>query len=233
MKFCFFTFASFVFATVTMEADHMPYEGAGFLLRYQNDFILGIRIKKPEDVAKDPTIEIEYMGGKPDQEDLNNPLKTAYAELVEEIGTSVLDPDWESRRVPIHTFQKFSKKWIHCELLDLNATEYNRIVAADLVHDQWDVKDTRDLSAITGRATPVRKAISAFVRVSAADLTRYIADFALVPNSGNRMTDAKEYRNSAKPITATRLSTGDTSAHPMRAFNTVIFEEHVAVIQKK
>ena len=219
--------------TKVLRANHIPYEGAGFLLRYQNDFILGIRIKKPEDAAKDPTIELEYMGGKPDKEDLDNPLTTAYAELVEEIGAPVLDDDWQSRLVPIHTFQKFSKKWIQCELLDLTETEYKRIVAADSLHDQWDVKDTRDLSAITGRATPVRKAISAFVRVSAADLTRYIADFALVLNSGNRMTDAKQYRNTAKALPATRLSTGAVSAHPMRAFNTVIFEEHVATIQKK
>jgi hypothetical protein len=80
-------------------------------------------------------------------------------------------------------------------------------------------------------ATPVRKAISAFVRVSADEMNKYIAGFAQSPNSGNRMNDAKAYRNTAKPLNATRLSTGETVAHPLRAFNTVIFEEHVKIIQ--
>jgi hypothetical protein len=86
------------------------------------------------------------------------------------------------------------------------------------------------LSVITGRKTPVRKALSALVRVSNADLHAYIAGFANVPDSGNRMADAKSYRNTAKPITATRLSNGVTSVHPLRAFNTVIFEEHANII---
>ncbi len=170
------------------------------------------------------------MGGKPEIEDMSNPYQTAFAELTEEIGGQVLDVGWEKRIIPIHTFQKFSEKWIRCELLDLTTNEYNQIVAADGIHDQWDVKDTRDLNIITGRATPVRKALSSLVRVTGADLSSYIAGFASVPDSGNRMADAKIYRNVAKPIIATRLSTGDISSHPLRAFNTVIFEEHVKII---
>ena len=33
-----------------------PYEGAGFLLFYEDDCIMGIRVKKPEDLAKDPIL---------------------------------------------------------------------------------------------------------------------------------------------------------------------------------
>lgn len=52
-------------------ADFMPYEGAGFLLKYKDNYILGIRNKKPEE--KDQTIEVEYMGGKIEPSDNNDP----------------------------------------------------------------------------------------------------------------------------------------------------------------
>lgn len=209
---------------------HMPYEGAGFLMYYETSFVLGIRIKKAEDVAKDPTVELEYMGGKPEAADNNEPLKTAYNELVEEVGAPFLEGDWRSRVTPIHTFQKFSKKWIHCSLLRLTKVEFERLVVLDASHDQWDVATTYDLSAETGRPALVRKAIKAFVRVDGADLAQYIHGFTAVADSGNRMSDAKTYRGSAKPLKATRLSTREITEHPLRAFNTVIFEEHAKTI---
>ena len=48
----------------------------------QPNFVLGIRIKKPKDLAKDPTPEVEYMGGKIEAEDGNDPLQTAYKDLL-------------------------------------------------------------------------------------------------------------------------------------------------------
>ncbi len=209
---------------------HMPYEGAGFLLSYDNAFVMGIRIKKPEDVAKDPIVELEYMGGKPEDADNNEPLKTAYNELVEEVGAPFLEADWRSRVTAIHTFQKFSKKWIHCSLLQLIKIEYERLIKLDAIHDEWNVTENRDLSAETGRLTPVRKAIKAFVKVDAEDLSAYIRGFSAVADSGNRMADAKKYRTTAKLLEAIRLSTGEVTDHPLRAFNTVIFEEHVKEI---
>lgn len=53
--------------STTNNDDHLPYEGAGFILAYESDILLGIRIKKPEDLKKDPTVEIEYMEVNPKQ----------------------------------------------------------------------------------------------------------------------------------------------------------------------
>jgi hypothetical protein len=212
--------------------EHMPYEGAGFLMHHEGKFILGIRIKKPEDVVKDPTVEVEYMGGKPEKEDTNDPLTTAFNELAEEVGRNVLDADWRQRTVPIHTFQKFSKKWIWCTLLRLTRTEYNRLLVADYEHDNWNVSETRDLSSVTGRTTPARKAVSRFVELEASDLTTYIQNFSEVSASNNRMNDAKTFRNTSPPLKVTSLFSRTTSSHPLRAFNTVIFEEHVRTIQE-
>ncbi len=209
---------------------HMPYEGAGFLMYFAGKFILGIRIKKPEDAAKDPTVEVEYMGGKPEKEDQNDPLKTAFNELVEEVGRDVLEDDWRQRTIPIHTFQKFSKKWIWCTLLKLTQVEYDRLKGADSDHDNWDVSETLDLSSITRRTAPTRKAISRFVEVEASELINYIKNFSIVDTSNNRMNDAKGYRNTFPHLTVTSLFSRAQSSHPLRAFNTVIFEEHVSTI---
>src|SRR5271163_349108 len=109
--------------------EYMPYEGAGFLMYYEDNFVLGTRIKKPEDLVKDPILEIEYMRGKIDPEDNNDPLKTAYNELVEEIGVDILEKDWNTRITPIQTFQSISKKYIWCCLLKLSKKEYSNLVA--------------------------------------------------------------------------------------------------------
>jgi hypothetical protein len=193
-------------------------------------------VKKPEDVAKDPTVELEYAGGKPDPEDNNDPLQTAYSELVEEFGQDVLDKDWRSRVVPIHTFQKFSKKWIWCSLLSLTDNEYARITLADKALDSWNPEDKRDMSAVTKRKTPVRKGLQALVKVKADDMLRYMTEFAAMPASDNRMNDGKQFRKGHQ-LAGYRLSTLEPVSHPLRAFNAVIFEEHVdtirASLQKK
>lgn len=99
--------------------EYFPYEGAGFLLSFNDFVILGQRIKKAEDLAKDPVTELEYMGGKIDPQDGNDPYKTASAELAEELGADILEKDWAtSKRLNIvHMFQPFSKKWIWCFVL--------------------------------------------------------------------------------------------------------------------
>jgi hypothetical protein len=208
----------------------IQYEGAGFLLTYVGFAILGIRIKKAEDVAKDPTVEFEYFGGKPEPEDGGDYLQTAFSELAEEIGQQILDPSWKDRITPIHTFQPFSQKWICCQLLELNAAEYQRLVEADRALALWPADEHRDLHTITSRRAPVRKSIAKLVSVPLATLGDYIARFAEVPKSKNRMADAKAYR--VNTIRCARLSNSDdTAEHPLRAFNTVIFEDHAAAIR--
>lgn len=86
---------------------HFPYEGAGFFLQvsiYNTLYaVLGQRIKKEDDLKKDPSIEIEYFGGKPEEADQNDPFKTAIAELTEEVGGTFLDDNWRDRiqEIPI------------------------------------------------------------------------------------------------------------------------------------
>ncbi len=66
------------------EQTHLPHEGAGFLWTHKGRVILGERIKKPKDLAKDPTLEVEYMGGK--VEGNETPAQTAEPEGDEELG---------------------------------------------------------------------------------------------------------------------------------------------------
>lgn len=211
-------------------AEHLPYEGAGFLLTYKGSVILGNRIKKPEDFAKDPILEVEYFGGKPEPEDMNDPLITAFNELIEEVGCPILDSTWRNRIIPIHIFQPFSKKWIWCSMLEVNTDEFGRLIAADISLDLWNVDKTLDLSAQTGRKNLVRKAISKLVSVPINELCEYITRFSEVPKSKNRLSDAKLYRENT--FTVTRLSNNkDIMQFPLRAFNTVIFEDHVETIR--
>lgn len=205
----------------------MPYEGAGFLLSYKENILLGQRIKKAEDLAKDPTPEIEYFGGKIDQEDKNDPYATAFNELVEEVGIPILDAFWKQRVVPVHIFQPFSKKWIWCFRLELTDQEYARFVAANDALKHWPVDETKNFAPITGRTTSVRKSITTFVSVPLQTFRAYIAKFtATVQKSKNRLTDAKEYR-SKETLHAVQLSDSNAKLDiALRAFNIVIFEEH-------
>lgn len=175
-------------------------------------------------------MELEYCGGKPDLEDANDPLQTAYSEHVEEFGQDVLDADWRSRVVHIHTYQKFSKKWIWCELLMLSDNEYVRVSQADKALDSWDVNEKKDMSTITKRKTPVRKGLNSLVKVKSADLVNYLSAFASSPKTDNRMNDGKLFRVNNK-LNGYRISTLEPVSYPLRGFNAVIFEEHVDTIR--
>jgi len=207
--------------------DHMPYEGAGFLLRFEGNIILGLRRKKPSDFSKDPTPELEYMGGKIEHGDKNDPLLTAYNELVEELGAIVLDTNWRERVSPLCIYQPFTQMWIWCCLIDLNATEFARVTTAanGLETDKWD-RD-QPYASWTGRATvPVRRSLEAVFLCPVESITAFISGFKTVPASKNRLTDAKTYRNQAK-LQCTNIVTGVKAEYPLRAFNTVIWENHM------
>lgn len=135
--------------------EYFPYEGAGFLLSFNDFVILGQRIKKAEDLAKDPVTELEYMGGKIDPQDGNDPYKTASAELAEELGADILEKDWAtSKRLNIvHMFQPFSKKWIWCFCLDLTPEEFARLREACRQLDDWPRDKLVSFENITGRTT--------------------------------------------------------------------------------
>jgi len=209
---------------------HLPYEGGGFLITHRGNVILGNRIKKPEDLAKDPILEVEYFGGKPELEDENDPLQTAYNEFIEEVGQIILNTTWRNRIIPIHIFQPFSKKWIWCSMLEVTDDEYQRLIEADRVLDSWNADVKRDFSKWTGRKEPVRKAIAKLVSVPTTELCAYIEQFTTVPKSKNRLADAKAYRE--KTFNVSRISdTNDKMQFPLRAFNIVIFEDHVQTIK--
>ena len=213
------------------QSNHMPYEGAGFLFTYRGNVLLGNRIKKPQDLAKDPTPEVEYFGGKPEPSDCNDPLVTAICELIEEVGQPILDKDWGQRIIPIHIFQPISQKWIWCSKLELNDREYSRFVQADRDLDHWNPETKRDYSHMTDRKALVSKAVNKFVAVSLKELCNYITNFSQnVEKSKNRMNDAKEYRKN-HTLNVVRISNDqDKDSVGLRAFNIVIFEEHVKVI---
>ena len=167
------------------------------------------------------------IAGNPQPKDLvdTEASNISSNELTEEIGCFVLDDDWKSRSIPLHTLQKRSGKWMWCFVIKLTKTEYDRIVKEDANHDSWLVSDLRDLSNITTRVKPVRKEMSAFVSVDAFEMIKYIRNFSKVLRSENREADAKLYR--VNTLNAKRLSTNELVERPMRAFNTVIFEEHL------
>lgn len=211
---------------------YMPYEGAGFLLGCDDQIILGIRKKKPEDLAKDATREIEYMGGKPELADGNDPAQTAWAELAEELGISILDADWKFRTRVIHIYQPFSKKWIWCHMIRINCKERELLdqAARELnTRDYWD--NEYPFRSWTNREGPVRQSLDAIVTVSLADMVDYVAKFAAAPNSGNRMKDAKAFGQS-HTLPSRDYVTGELGEFPLRGFNLVMWEQHYATIEQ-
>lgn len=222
--------------------DKAVYEGAGFLLYYVNkegkccDLILGERQKKPEDELKDPSKELEYQGGKPEKKIDGTPeipAQTAAAELIEEVGGVVLDKDWEARAKKVWTFQPISKKWIWCFVLQVNDQEYVRLKTQDAALSLWDVSEKRNFSLLTNRAESSRKALKGLYLAPINLVLEYIAGFAKVSPTANRMKDAKEYGKTAKKFTVRRLTDEQqTLDYPLRGFNLVIFEQHVTEITK-
>lgn len=221
------------------------YEGAGVLLYYVDkknrrcNLILGERQKKPEDVAKDPTKELEYFGGKPEKGE--TPAQTAFNELIEEVGANVLDVSWESRAKVLHTFQPISKKWIWCYLLQVNDAEMACLKIQDVALTEWGEKEKRDFSALTNRAELARKALKGLYLASYESVLEYLSGFSKIIATGNRMKDAKEYGKTAIKFVAHRLNIPEDSTegstevqttleYPLRGFNLVIFEQHVSTI---
>lgn len=210
--------------------EHMPYEGGGFLLHHKRNILLGKRVKSDADKTKDATEEVEYMGGKPEASDKNDPLQTAFAELVEELGQNILDADWRNRVVPIHIYQPFSKKWIWCNLFELNDVEYQRLCGAALELQHWPIDEKRSLESITGRPAPARKALSSVVAVSSGEFARYMEAFTCYETkTDNRMNDAKKFRMH-NTLECHSILDNSVVKHPLRGFNTVIFEEHAKTI---
>ena len=206
---------------------HMPYEGAGFLLTRDGNVILGERIKKEKDLKKDPTPELEYMGGKVEPTDID-PCDTARCELIEELGQDILSADWVGRAQVIHIFQPFSKKWIWCFRLELNDNEYDRLVSAAHALKAWPDAEMRDFSTLTGRAEPARKALRRLVTVAKFELVDYCTSFNLIEtkNDGNRMKDAKDFRATDQLSGVDLIDTQTNVKMPLRAFNTVMFAQH-------
>jgi len=207
--------------------EHMPYEGAGFLLTRDGNVILGERIKKEKDLKKDPTPELEYMGGKVEPTDID-PYDTARCELTEELGQDILSADWVGRAQVIHIFQPFSKKWIWCFRLELNDNEYDRLVSAAHALKAWPNAEMRDFSKLTGRAEPARKALRRLVTVPNVDLVEYCTLFNRMDtqNDGNRMKDAKDFRAQCNLGGVDLLDQHTEVKMPLRAFNTVMFAQH-------
>lgn len=206
--------------------EHFPYEGAGFLLRTEEHYILGIRLN--EDGVR--TGEIEYPGGKVEKGE--HPYLTAHNELMEELGgMDVLDPGWQSRVKPLWVFQPFSKKWIWPLLLDLSKQEYARLQDAHARLMEWPVTEKKDLSNLTGRKEPVRKALDGLVQVPRTVFADYVQTFSQIPATKNRMKDAKAFAADTKltdPCTITGTPLDGSFA--VRAFNLVIFETHADVL---
>lgn len=225
LPYLFATLFMFCFSKDNMETNtHMPYEGAGFLLSYKGNIILGVRQKKPEDWAKDPVDEVEYMGGKPEAADNNDPHLTAQNELTEEVGAPILSANWADRARIVHIFQPFSKKWIWCFRLELQDQEYQRLLEAakELDTRTWDVS----FQGWTGRANPVRRALKTIVTTPVQSLTDYIRVFSQWPATENRMKDAKDFR-AALQIQVMDTITSKPSAFPLRGFNAVLWEAKV------
>ena len=205
-----------------MEVPKSEYEGAGFILynKFTKDFVLGV---------SSTTGELEYMGGKPEGNEL--PHQTAFNELVEELGGNPLDEDWQTRVQVLHIFQPFSKKWIWCFFLSLSSTELEKVKQLSKDLDSWPMDLEKDFSSITGRPKPARKAITSIVSIYDNDFFNYIKNFTEWPQTKNRMADAKLYgaHESTKLLDGVIFHNYNVhvESKKLRGFNCVIFEQHL------
>lgn len=207
----------------TSTETYMPYEGAGFLLTYMGNVILGQRIGKE---TQKPTGEYEYMGGKPDPEDHNSPYLTANAELVEEVGGTFLRPGWSDRAELIHIFQPVSQKWIWCFKLELDADEFRSLRQLAIELDSWPIDETRDLSTLTNRKTPVRKALEGFGQFPIDELIGNAEKFSKLTYwlKDKSMKIAKQF-SADNHLHGIDIITGDPVSGPLRAFNYLVLTE--------
>lgn len=207
-------------------ATDIPFNGAGVLLVYEDQFIIGLRLKSPSVLAKDPTEELDFMGGRKEDADQEDPHVTAERELAEECGRKILEIDWRKRSTKLW-FQGNYVTGTWCFLVTLTKNEYDNLVAADLEHDNWKDNEPRIPS---GMVKPVKKEISGFVKVPIVDLLNYVKKFtATVKSSGNREFDAKGFRVNNK-LKAIRIGTGQVYERALRAFNTALVEEHYDLV---
>lgn len=208
------------------------FEGAGFTFIYKDNVILVTRLKKEKDLAKDPTKEVEYIGGKVEEDE--TPIDTAFAELVEELGGNPLEDDWSERAVPITTWQPFSQKWIWNYLLILTDTEYEKLQTLDVALDNWDSEELKDFRTITGRSEASRKAVEAICVVDKNEFLEYVRNFENYGSKENRMKDAKAYGNdeNTRLFTVHRVSDStQTFTRRLRGFNLVIIEQHLSMFE--
>lgn len=98
------------------------------------------------------------------------------------------------------------------------------MIASQQTLIRWNAAEMRDFTALTGRTEKSRKALSELVIVPEKAFKEFIRDFsANCPRSNNRMADAKGFQ---KTLLVSPLQGGPSRSIRLRAFNTVIFEEH-------
>lgn len=160
-------------------------------------------VKKPEDLAKDPIVEIEYFGGKPEPEVANGIC-----------GRSGING---------HQLLGFRLENTSYAAMDLGQCLQSTIAFLWIQSGQTTATCATSFTSQTERLLRVA-AKPAVPRVSYADLFTYIAAFADTEKSANRLKDAKEFR--------TNIRTGENGEYPLRAFNLVMFESKLSEIKE-
>lgn len=199
--------------------EQKKHEGAGFLLKHADKYILFERVKSKADFDKDPTPEVEYAGGKVDG-DQETPQQTAFAELVEELGTNILKDNWREHVRPLVS-EAPSGKTIWVFLYELNADEFARLSNIDF--STWKADEYRDLAHLTGRASSAkcRKSLANAFTVSRTSMNTLLNAFRATSKS---MKDAKDLRQVCK-LECQLLNSSETRHFGLRAFNTILFEK--------
>ena len=102
--------------------------------------------------------------------------------------------------------------------------------------DKWEENETKDMSAITGRKEPAKKAIKGLYYVAKNDFFNYIDAFInYEPKTSNRMKDAKAYGAdpNTKLLSGKRLRDETiVEESKLRGFNAVIFEQNMKKIKE-
>lgn len=197
------------------------YEGAGFLMKYNGNYIFGKGIERED---------FDIFGGKRDYAADTDAYATAVAELFEELGGPQFDTlTWRDRCKVIEEFQPYTKKWIINYVLELNAAEYEIVKDANVRLQSWPDDEVRDYSQTTKRLTPVRKTFRALYLVPENKFNTYIWMFNKHNRSENRMGDAKEFGMIHK-LDGYCMITGEIKTLPLRAYNIVIFENTFCIL---
>lgn len=163
---------------------------------------------------------MEYAGGKVDN-DTESPYQTAYAELVEELGTDILDVDWMERVQPFIS-EAPSGKTIWVFRYTLNEREYARLCRINFA--EWNVDEYRDLSHLTSRQSSqrTRKSLAKAFLVQTESMLDLLKAFRA---TGKTMKDAKDLRQTVQLTCTNVADTNDICKFGLRAFNTILFEK--------